>query len=673
MIVCGEALEEGESSLVQLVDVSQQTPTRTTSPYGSWPSPVKAEDLIAGIPPSAPEPDGEGLYWLELRPSEDGRTTLVYARRGESPRALTPRELNVRSRVHEYGGGASWRDGDTIYFSNFWDGRVYRQERDDDAAVPITPEPREPMSLRYADGVVTDDGWIVAVRESHEGPEVENELVLFPGDGSAEPRVIASGRDFYAAPRLSPDGSQLAFLAWDHPLLPFVGCELWVGSFAGGEPSGERHIAGGPDESIFQPEWSPDGVLHFSTDRTGFWNVHRLAGDEIVNVAPVEAEIAYPHWTFGLSRYAFLGDGRIACIVTRSGYDSLEVADPQSGRIEDLGLPFTSFVPTLKSSGSRIAFVAASETQSHGLYELDVASGELTTYRAPADGVGAEWISRPEQIEFAGSGGKTSYAFYYPPTNPEAEAPEGELPPLRVLSHGGPTGNSAPDYSAAIQFWTTRGFGVVDVNYGGSTGYGRAYRERLDGKWGIVDVEDCVAAAQHLVATGRADPKRLWIEGGSAGGYTTLCALVDTDVFAAGVNHFGVADLETFARDTHKFEARYLDLLVGSYPERKDLYEERSPVNHFDRLSCPVLTFQGLDDRVVPPSQSEQLVDALERKGLPYAYLAFEGEGHGFRKRESILRVPDATLYFLSRIFGFEPADELEPIQIANLEAAEPS
>jgi dipeptidyl aminopeptidase/acylaminoacyl peptidase len=667
MIVCGEALEEGEFSPVQLVDVSQQTPPRTTSPYGSWPSPVKAEDVIAGIPPSAPEPDGEGLYWLELRPSEQGRTTLMYARRGEEARALTPRELNVRSRVHEYGGGAYWRDGETIFFSNFWDGRVYRQARGEEAAVPITPEPREPMSLRYADGVATGGGLIVAVRESHEGPEVVNELVLFPGDGSTAPRVVATGRDFYAAPRLSPDGSQLAYLAWDHPLLPFVGCELWVASFEDGELRDEQQLAGGPDESIFQPEWSQEGLLHFSTDRTGFWNVHRVVGDEILNLAAVDGEIAYPHWNFGLSRYAFLDDGRVACVVTRNGYDSLEVADPETGRLQGLELPFTSYVPVLRGSGSRIAFVAASETQSHGLYELDVRSDELTTYRAPANGLGVEWISRPEQIEFAGSGGQTSYAFYYPPTNPEAAAPAGELPPLKVLSHGGPTGATAPDYSAGTQFWTTRGFGVVDVNYGGSTGYGRAYRERLDGNWGVVDVDDCVAAAQHLVASGRADPKRLVIEGGSAGGYTTLCALVDTDVFAAGVNHFGVADVETFARDTHKFEARYLDLLVGPYPERRDLYVERSPVHHFDRLSCPVLTFQGLDDRVVPPSQSEQLVEALERKGLPYAYLAFEGEGHGFRKRESILRVPDATLYFLSRIFGFEPADKLEPIEIKNL------
>jgi dienelactone hydrolase len=628
---------------------------------------VKAEDLIAGIPPSAPEPDGEGLYWLELRPGEQGRSTLMYARRGEEPRALTPRELNVRSRVHEYGGGAYWRDGETIFFSNFWDGRVYRQSRGAEEAVAITPEPREPNSIRYADGIVTGEGWIVAVRESHEGPEVVNELVTFPGDGSAPPRVLAAGRDFYAAPRLSPDGSQLAFLAWDHPLLPFVGCELWAASFDGGELKRERRVAGGPDESIFQPEWSPDCVLHFSTDRTGFWNVHRLVGDEIVNVTPVEAEIAYPHWNFALSRYAFLDDGRLACVVTRFGYDSLELADPQTGELEALGQPFTSYVPVLRSSGSRVAFVAASETQSYGLYELDVHSGELTTYRAPVNGLGAGWISRPQQIEFEGSGRQTTYAFYYPPTNPEVEAPAGELPPLRVLSHGGPTGATAPDYSASVQFWTTRGFGVVDVNYGGSTGYGRAYRERLDGNWGIVDVEDCVAAAQHLVDTGRADPKRLLIEGGSAGGYTTLCALVESDVFAAGVNHFGVADLETFARDTHKFEARYMDLLIGPYPERKDLYEERSPTNHFDRLSCPVLTFQGLDDRVVPPSQSEQLVQALERKGLPYAYLAFEGEGHGFRKRESILRVPDATLYFLSRIFGFEPADQLEPVEIKNL------
>jgi dipeptidyl aminopeptidase/acylaminoacyl peptidase len=631
---------------------------------------LRREDVIAGIPPDTPDPDGNGLYWSELRPDEGGRTTLVYARRGEQPRPLTPRNLNVRSRVHEYGGGAFWRDGDTIYFSNYWDGRVFRQQRDADVAEPITPEPREPGSLRYADGIVTRDGSIICVRESHESAEVVNELVTFAADGSGKPTVLASGRDFYAGPRLSPDGKELAFLSWDHPLLPFVGCELWLASYRNGTLSAAEKVAGGPTESIFQPTWSPDGAVYFSTDRTGFWNVHRFASGEIENVAPVEGEVGYPQWNFAWSRYAFLDDGRIACVVTRNGIDRLEVVDPAVGALEDVGLAFTTYMPTLRSYGSRVAFVAASETQPFGLYELDVRTGRLTTYREPAPTLGVEWISRPEQLEFAGSGGRTTYAFYYPPKNPEASAPDGELPPVRVMSHGGPTGASHSDYSASYQYWTTRGFAVIDVNYGGSTGYGREYRERLDGAWGVVDVEDCVAAAHHLVDTGRADPKRLVIEGGSAGGYTTLCALVFTDVFAAGVNRFGVADLETFVHDTHKFESRYLDLLIGPHPERKDVYAERSPVNHFDNLSCPVLTFQGLDDRVVPPSQSEQLVTALRRKGLPYAYIAFEGEGHGFRKRETILRVPEATFYFLSRIFGFEPADTLEPVEIQNLRAS---
>jgi dipeptidyl aminopeptidase/acylaminoacyl peptidase len=647
--------------------VNQQTSARTVSPFGSWRSPVTPADLVAAIPPSAPDLDSGGIYWLEVRPEEDGRASLVYRARGAEPKALTPRDLNVRSRVHEYGGGAYWRDGVTIYFSNFWDGRVFRQARDAAEAEPITPEPGRRRSLRYTDGVVAPGDWIVCVRESHAGDEVVNELVSFPADGSSAARALTNGRDFYAAPRLSPDGSLLAFLAWDHPLLPFVGCELWLAEYQDGELRNARKVAGGADESIFQPEWSPDGVLHFSSDRTGFWNVHRVVDGTIENVTPIDAEIGHPHWNFGFSRYAFLGDGRLACVVTRNGYDGLEVADPDAGRIEPLDLPFTAYMPYLSSDGNRAAFVAASETEPFGVYELDVLSGELTTHRAAAPALDAAWISRPEQIEFAGSGGKTTYAFYYAPNSPHVEAPGDELPPLRVLSHGGPTAATGPEYSPGIQYWTTRGFAVVDVNYGGSTGYGRTYRQRLDGNWGVVDVEDCVAAAQHLVASGRADPQRLAIAGSSAGGYTTLCALVFSDVFAAGVNHYGVADLETFTRDTHKFEARYMDLLVGPYPERKDLYVERSPTNHFDKLSCPVLTFQGLDDRVVPPSQSEQLVEALERKGLPYAYLAFEGEGHGFRRRETILRVPEATLYFLSRIFGFEPADELEPIEIKNL------
>jgi dipeptidyl aminopeptidase/acylaminoacyl peptidase len=637
------------------------------APYGSWRSPLRPEHLIAALPPSAPDPADDGLYWLELRPEEEGRTTLLFAPDGGEARELTPHPFNVRSRVHEYGGAPVWRDGSTIWFSNFADARMYRIDGGGTDPRPVTPESSRPIGLRYADGIVRD-GNVICVRESHETDEVVNELVIFPGDGSSEPRVLASGRDFYSSPRLSPDGSQLAFLGWDHPLLPFFGCDLGVADFDGAELGNVRRVTGGQRESVCQPEWSADGVLYFCTDRSGWWNLHRLAGEELENLTPLDAEVGYPHWQFGLTRYAFLGDGRVALVITRNGIDSLALLDPGTRELDPVELPFVSYSPPLRARGDRIVFVAATETESAGMYELNAATRELSTHVEPQRVLDAEWVSRAQRIEFPGHGGAPTHAFYYPPTNPEFDAPADELPPLRVLSHGGPTAHRGSDFALGFQYWTSRGFAIVEVNYGGSTGHGREYRERLNGNWGVVDVDDCVAAARYLIDAGRADPSRVVIEGGSAGGYTTLCALVFTDAFAVGVNHFGVTDLETFVHDTHKFEARYLDLLVGPYPERKDLYEERSPVNHFDRLSCPVLTFQGLDDRVVPPSQSEQLVEALRRKGLPYAYLAFEGEGHGFRKRESLLRVPEATLYFLSRIFGFEPADELERIPIENLD-----
>jgi dipeptidyl aminopeptidase/acylaminoacyl peptidase len=424
-------------------------------------------------------------------------------------------------------------------------------------------------------------------------------------------------------------------------------------------------VAGGSDESVFQPSWDEDGRLHWVSDGTRWWNLYR----EGENLTPIEAELGAPSWRFDMSRYAFLDDGRIACLVTRRGITSLELLDPATRSLEPVPLPYTWYSSFLRASGTRVAVVGAGPREPEALIEHDTATGETTTYKQAPMRLPPEWVSAGVPIEVPGDDGPV-HAFLYPPHNPEFTAPEEEHPPLIVEVHGGPTAATAPLLSADVQFWTTRGFAVVDVNYGGSTGYGRAYRQRLDGRWGVVDVADAVAVAQFLVEEGEADGERLVIEGGSAGGYTTLCALAFEDVFAAGVNHFGVVDLETFAEDTHKFEARYLDLLVGPYPQERELYRERSPVDRADDIRAALLTFQGLDDRVVPPSQSEQLIDALERNGVPYAYLAFEGEGHGFRRRENLLRVPAATLSFLAQIFGFEPADELEPVEIKNLASA---
>jgi dipeptidyl aminopeptidase/acylaminoacyl peptidase len=632
------------------------------APYGTWESPVQPEDLAETPAPAAPDATADGLYWLEVRPEEKGRTVLVWCPRGGEPRDVTPAGFNVRTRVHEYGGGEYWRDGETIVFSHFEDGRLYRQDGLDGAPRAITPEPSSPNSLRYADGRVLPDGSIVCVRESHEGPEVVNDLVRFPSDGSVPPRAILAGKDFYAAPRPSPDGRRLAWLEWNHPQLPFTGTELWVGALVDGAIENAEQVAGGPDESVFQPGWDGEGRLHWVSDRTGWWNLYR----EGENLTPIEAELGAPAWRFDASRYAFLDDGRIACLVTRRGVVSLELLDPETRALKPVELPYAWYSSFLRASGPRIAVVGAGPREPETLIEHDTSTGETTSYKQAPMRLGPEYVSAAVPIDVPGDDGPV-HGFLYRPHNPSFAGPEGERPPLIVEVHGGPTAATAPVLLADVQFWTTRGFAVVDVNYGGSTGYGRAYRERLDGRWGIVDVADSVAVAQYLVEHGEADADRLVIQGGSAGGYTTLCALAFEDVFAAGVNHFGVVDLETFAEDTHKFEARYLDLLIGPYPQERALYRERSPVDRADDIRAPLLTFQGLDDRVVPPSQSEQLVDALERNGVPYAYLAFEGEGHGFRRRENLLRVPTATLSFLAQIFGFEPADDVETLEVKNL------
>jgi dipeptidyl aminopeptidase/acylaminoacyl peptidase len=632
----------------------------SVAPYGSWESTVQIEDL-AGIPPlGTPDPADEGLYWLETRPDEGGRNVLVWCERGGEPLRVTPEGFNVRTRAHEYGGGAFWRDGTTIFFSHFEDGRVYRQDGHQAEPRPITPDPPEPNALRYADGRVTPDGPIVCVRESHRDGDVVNELVVFPADGSEPPRVLVTGNDFYAAPRANPDGSRLAWLTWNHPQLPFTGTEIWVGDLVDGEVRNGQLVAGGPEESVFQPAWSPDGRLHWVSDRTGWWNLYR----EGENLAPIEAEFGVPGWNFGMARYGFLEDGRIACAVVRRGTASLELLDHESGALDALGLPFSAY-GDIRTCGDRIAAVAYGPRAAPALVEIDAKTAETYVYKQQAALVDDASISPPIPIEFPSENGATAHAFLYRPQNAGFRAPDDELPPLIVLVHGGPTALSPPALRNDVQFWTTRGIAVLDVNYGGSTGYGRAYRRRLDGEWGVVDVVDAAAAARYAVQTGEADPKRIAIEGGSAGGYTTLMAVALRDEFAAGVNYFGVVDTETLAADTHKFESRYLDLLLGPYPEQADLYRERSPITHAEEIRAPLLTLQGLDDRVVPPSQSEQLVDALKRNGVPHAYLAFEGEGHGFRKRESLVRSQQATLAFLGHVFGFEPADELPPLELS--------
>jgi dipeptidyl aminopeptidase/acylaminoacyl peptidase len=647
----------------------------TTAPYGSWASPITT-DLVAsegGVSFGYLDISDEGVYWTEGRPQEQGRSALVFRPHDGEPVDVVPADFNVRTRVHEYGGGAWFRDGEVVFCSSFEDSRLYRIDEPGAEPRPITPEPSQPHALRYADGRVFADGRLIAcVRERHGEGEPVNELVVLPTDGSSEPRVIATGRDFYAAPRPSPDGSSLAWLAWDHPHMPFEGTDLCVGDLApDGTVSNERRVAGSEQESIFQPEWSTDGFLHFVSDRTGWSNLYVEREGGVHALTTEEAELGYPQWVFDLSRYAFLPGGRIACIFTRAAIDCLEVLDSRSGKLERIELPYSSYSsPSVRSHGSRLVFPASSPTEPPAVIELDLDSGNREVLRRSTElELDERYISVAEAIDFPGADDLISHGFYYPPANPAYSAPADELPPLVVFVHGGPTAHVTTALDLNIQLFTSRGIAVFDLNYGGSTGYGREYRDRLRGRWGEVDVEDSAAAARYLGSRGDVDADRVQITGGSAGGYTTLMAMAVRDEFASGASYFGVADLVSFHDETHKFESHYDEYLVGPWPEAIELYRERSPVSHADSISDPLLLLQGLDDKVVPPSQSEVIVDALKRRGIPYAYIAFEGEGHGFRKAENVKRASEAHLSFLAQMSGFEPADELEPIEIEDLDS----
>jgi dipeptidyl aminopeptidase/acylaminoacyl peptidase len=646
----------------------------TAAAYGSWSSPITI-DLVAsegGVGFGYVDVDDQGVYWTETRPEEKGRSVLVFRPHGGEPVDVVPPDFNVRTRVHEYGGGAWFRDGDVVFCSSFEDSRLYRIERPGAEPKPITAEPAELHALRYADGRVFGDAkLIVCVREAHGEGEPKNELVVFPSDGSAEPRVIATGRDFYAAPRPSPDGSRLAWMAWDHPHMPFEGTDLCVGELAAdGTISNSRRVAGSESESIFQPEWSPEGLLYFVSDRTGWSNLYVEREGGVHVLTNEQADLGYPQWVFDLSRYAFLADGRIACIFTRSAVDSLSLLDPATKTLQPIELPYTSFSsPSIRAWGTQLVFPAASPTEPTSVVELDVETGDREVLRRSTElQLDLRYVSVAEPVEFEGADDLDSHGFFYAPTNPDFQGPDDELPPLVVLVHGGPTAHVSTALDLDIQLFTSRGIAVVDLNYGGSTGYGREYRDRLRGRWGEVDVEDAAAAVRYLADRGDIDPARAQISGGSAGGYTTLMALAVRDEFTSGASYFGVADLVSFHEETHKFESHYDDYLVGPWPEAIDLYRGRSPVTHADSISHPLLLLQGLDDKVVPPSQSEVIVDALKRRGIPYAYIAFEGEGHGFRKAENVKRATEAHLSFLAQLSGFEPADEIESIAIENLQ-----
>ena len=637
------------------------------TPYGSWKSPITSQ-MVASETVGLGQIilDGEDIYWNEMRPIEGGRKVIVQRKPDGQITDVTQSPFNARTRVHEYGGGAFAVFDGTIYFSNFTDQRIYRQELGG-LPHPITPED----NLRYANIVIDHHrSRIVCVCEDHTvaGHEPANTLTSIKLDKGNSSQVLASGNDFYSSPRLSPDGSRLTWLTWNHPNMPWDGTELWVGEIGvDGSLGCLEQVAGGIDESVLQPEWSPDGILHFVSDRTGWWNLYRWHNENIEPLCKMNAEFGRPQWVFGMSAYAFESADCLICAYTKQGVWHLASLDTTTGKVDVIEIPYTD-IWSLRASSGIAAFIAGSPTQTPSIVKLDLAARRIEVLRRSSNiTVDAEYLSIPKAIEFPTENELTAHAFFYPPRNPDYTGPFEKQPPLIVRSHGGPTSAASATLSWAIQYWTSRGIAVLDVNYGGSSGYGRAYRQRLNGQWGVVDVDDCVNGARYLINISEVDGNRLAIRGGSAGGYTTLCALTFRNVFKAGASYYGVSDLEALAKDTHKFESRYLDRMIGPYPEQRDLYRKRSPIHFIDRISCPMILFQGLEDKVVSPSQAELMVEALRKKLLPVAYVPFAGEQHGFRRAESIKRSLDAELYFYSKIFNFELADPVEPVQIENL------
>jgi dipeptidyl aminopeptidase/acylaminoacyl peptidase len=636
-----------------------------TAPYGSWKSPITA-DLTASssVRISDVQVYGDRVYWSEMRPDEKGRCVVVEHNGGI--RDCTPAGFNARTTVHEYGGGAYTVADGAVYFSNFEDQLLYKYEHGKSPA-KITNNPDQRHADYFHDA---ERKRLICVREDHSDKALEavNTIVAIKvDDGSSQ--TLAEGNDFYSNPRLNPDGSFLAFMTWNHPNMPWDGCELWVADVEGDGSLGQMTlVSGGPEESIVQPEWSPDGILHFVSDKDGWWNLHRWREGKVENVCPMEAEFGGPHWVFGLSYYGFESEKSVIAIYSKEGLKHLVRIDADEKTLEEFETRYTD-LSYLKVDEGYAVFIGGNYKTAPEVVKLDLKNGDTRVLkRSDYTEIDDGYLSTPMPIEYPTENGLTAHAIFYPPVNKDYGPPDDESPPLIVKVHGGPTSATTTTLSWGTQYWTSRGFGLVDVNYGGSTGYGREYMRRLDRNWGLVDVDDSINAAKYLIGQKLADPERVAIRGGSAGGYTTLGALAFRDFFKAGASYYGLSDLEVFVGDTHKYESRYLFSLVGPYPERKDLYEERSAINHMDQIRAPMIIFQGLEDKVVPPNQAELMVDALSRNGLPVAYIPFEGEQHGFRIAKNIKRSLEAELYFYSKIFGFIPSDDIEPIHIENLE-----
>ncbi|MBV9107155.1 MAG: S9 family peptidase, partial [Verrucomicrobia bacterium] len=622
----------------------------TVAPFGSWRSPIDSDLVATGtIKLVDVLVDGEDIYWIESRPKEGGRFVLVKHVRGGRDQDVTPAPFNARSRVHEYGGGAVLVDRGVVFFSNFADQKLYRQDQNG------IPRPiSQGSQCRYADAAVdATRNRLICVREDHRRADgiVINSIVAIAFGGIKGEQVLVQGHDFYSNPRISPDGKRLMWLAWNHPNMPWIGTELWVGIISeAGEIEAPVRIAGAADESVFQPEWSPSGTLHFVSDRTGWWNLYREHEEGAAAVLVKNADFGEPQWVFGMATYGFVPGGSIICSYRETGRSRIAIFSERADQLFPLDLPYTE-VSNLRVCSDFLVFLGGAPDKPSSIVKVTLDPITIEVLKQCTDVADRpnirECLSPPTLIKFP-SGRGNVYAWYYAPLNCEFAAPPEELPPLIVKSHGGPTAAASSTLDLRTQYWTTRGYAVLDVDYGGSTGYGREYRNRLHQTWGIVDVEDCTNAAKFIVENKKADPARVAISGGSAGGYTTLCALVFGTFFKVGASYYGVCDLESLARDTHKFESRYLEWLVGRYPEEKETYKARSPINFADQLSVPVIFLQGEDDPIVPRNQAEMMVNILRSKGLPLEYLLFKGEQHGFRIAENIRRALDAELYFYS-------------------------
>jgi dipeptidyl aminopeptidase/acylaminoacyl peptidase len=649
--------------------------TTTIAPYGAWRSPISTQMLVKGaVRFGDVATDGDTVYWIETRPEEAGRCVIVRRTPDGKIEDMLPAPFNARTTVHEYGGGALAVADGTVYFTNYADQRLYKLAHGADPQA-ISAESKR----RFADFVLdAPRNRLVAVCEDHSQNDHEpaNHVVAVDlNDGKVT--TLVEGADFYSNPRISPDGKQLCWLEWHHPNMPWDGAELSVAPLAAdGSLGSPRKVAGGNDESIFQPSWSPDGTQYFVSDRTNWWNLYRVVRGsseathvDIVPVLPMDAEFGAPQWVFGTTTYGFQPNGAIIARYSQAGNWNVLRIDPKSGKSEPVNLPYSN-VSSIDIASDHVFALAGSPTQPESLIDIDLTTGKSDVIRRSSSiEPDPTYTSIPQAIEFPTTGGKTAHAFYYPPANRDFAGPPGEAPPLLILIHGGPTSATAALFRLSTQFWTSRGFAVCDVNYGGSTGYGREYRNRLRDSWGVVDVDDAANAARFLADQGKADRNKLVIRGGSAGGYTTLACLTFSDAFRCGASSYGISDLALMAHDTHKFESRYLDRLVGPYPQEDARYKERSPIFHLEKFKRPVILLQGLEDKIVPPNQAEIILDSLKQRGVPVAYVPFAGEQHGFRKAENIIRAHEAELYFYGRILGFEPADKIEPVEIYNLPA----